>query len=242
MTTYASARRRRRSPRVAFPADISTLSSGIVAQGAQLAALWDRRTGEFAVSSLLNAWQSYNGPMLLAAGTARPLVNGDGSLNFDGVDDFMRALGGLGLVTGKNAIFMIMKGQTAAAGRASELSNTGVTSINAGAQAAGPVWTTKSLASVAMVANAASPQVLHSRVDPAVGVGTRVGLGAETTAAAVNANSTPDRFTLGANRLDVAASFAPIAGLYAVGIIAGDYTLAIATLVYNWAVANHGAV
>lgn len=228
--------------RARAPADVDTLAAAIAGQGASLTALYDVRRGLTVNGGVVDAWAESRGRTLplVGAGAARPASDASG-LTFDGVDDFLRAAGAYGITT-DFGVFMVLKGQTAIAGRAMELSIGAVTSITSGQQTAGPQWSVKALANASMLANAASPQILHSRKKSGVQVGSQVGAAAEVTAVDATGAQTPDRLTIGANRIDIAASFAPIVGLRAIGLIAGDYVAAIATLVNNWAVANHGAV
>lgn len=238
-----AARWRRRAAASTLPADIATLAANIVAQGAVLSWLIDRRVGQgVRTVGLLDSWAPAVGgpPLLCAADATRPAVDGTGLVTFDGVDDYLRALGDFG-ITGSCGVALIAKGQTAIAGRAWELSITGVTSVLAGAQAAGPTWTTKATALAAMVQNAAAPQILHSRKTSTVDVGSRVGAAAEVTAVDATGAQTPNRFTLGNNRLDAPSAPGPLVGVAAIAMVAGVYTPAIATLITNWAIANHGA-
>lgn len=222
-------------------ADITTLIATLAAAGITVTALYDVRTGLTVNGGVVDSWAESRGraPALIGSGTARPASDASG-LTFDGVDDFLRGTGAFG-VTGHCAAVMVMKGQTSIVGRALELSVGATGSTIASAQAAGPTWTTNALAGAAMLANAASPQILHSRFKAATEYGTKVGAAVEVTAVTAAAAATPDRLTLGANRLDAPSSFAPVVGLRAVLILAGDYTAQQAT-VNTWAVANHGAV
>jgi hypothetical protein len=239
-----AARWRRRDIPTSLPADIPALAAAIVASGgAVLSTLFDRRIGQgIRTPGFLDSWAPAVGgsPLLCLADASRPAVDASGILTFDGVDDVLRAAGDFG-ITGSCFIVLIAKGQTSITGRAWELSQGAGVSILTGQQGAGPIWATKGIAPVAMVANAAQPQILSSRKTTTVDIASRVGTAAEVAAADATGNQTPNRFTLGNNRIDVPSSAAPLTGVCAVVMGVGVYSAAINTLVANWAIANHGA-
>jgi hypothetical protein len=210
--------------------DVPGLLKALADQALTVVAFYDVRAGVVAPSGSVDSWSDVRGsgfgPTLSNAGAARPTLAADGTFTFDGVAQFLRnaVASSLGAVTGSCAVVMVLRGQTAITGRAAELSVGAATSIIASGQAAGPVWTTKATAAAAMTGNAAVPQVLHSRFKQATEVGTQVGTGAEVTAADATGAATADRLTIGASRIDAATLFAPLAGLCAVLVLAGDYT------------------
>jgi hypothetical protein len=236
----AATRRRRRTG--GGIADVLKLVSDLGA--GSVLGFWDFRQG-VSGAGVADSWADQLGVVgpLLAAGAQRPVINGNGTLSFDGVANFMRTVQGLGPLTSSAWCVLVSRGTNTIARREFEISIGTATTIFSGAFPTALIWRITAAASADVASSAAitaAPRVLHTRKTSAVDVAARVGTGAEVAAALATGDLTATRFTVGAARNDTL--FSNMQELRAVILGLGVYTPAQAALVNAWAQANHGAI
>lgn len=203
---------------------------------AAIAGLYVMGSGQSTTGGVLDSWADARGagfgPTLSAAGSARPAVDADGIVTFDGTDDYLRATDGAlaNITAGSAAIVLIGTIPTYVA-----------SNVHAAILSTGTTVHTRTLRTSAVSYRGYAGASAFGAIDPSALTGVRViharrtqsggnavpgiraGSAAEATAAAsAVAVTTPDRFTVGASAADVATEFGAMV-VRAIVVYNGDY-------------------